>query len=216
MNGIAQWSESIRTRLHWERPALPSEGWPQTVRVMGLGHVLMGDDGFGPAVIEIFRCQYECELGVEVLDLGTPGLDLAPYFYGADLVILVDCVAADEKPGRLRLYRENDVRSGCPGLRVTGHDPGFQESLVHLKLANREPSELLILGVAPESCEFGKAMSPAVAAVCTAAADTIACLLADHGIRCLPRSAPVSPNLWWLPEFPSGLFISDGRSIESS
>jgi len=202
MSGIAQFFEPGAESLERRQPALASQGWPQKVRVMGLGHVLMGDDGFGPAVIEVFRCKYECEPGVEVLDLGTPGLDLAPYFYGADLVILVDCVAVDEKPGNLRLYRETDIRCDCPELRMSGHDPGLQECLVQLRLVNRAPSELLIVGVAPESCEFGKAMSPEVVAACTAAADTIACMLADHGIECFPRGAPVTPNLWWLQELP--------------
>ena len=68
-------------------------------RIIGLGNVLLGDDGFGPLAVELFRCQYECGSNVEVLDLGTPGLDLAPYLYGTDLVVIADAVHAEEKPG---------------------------------------------------------------------------------------------------------------------
>ena len=50
-----------------------------SISVIGLGNVFLGDDGFGPLVIETFRCSYECGESVEVIDLGTPGLDLAPY-----------------------------------------------------------------------------------------------------------------------------------------
>lgn len=175
-----------------------TEAWPKSVRVLGLGHVLMGDDGFGPAVIESFRSRYECGRDVEVLDLGTPGLDLSPYLYGVDLVILADCVAADEKAGRLRVYREADVSNGGAELRLNSHDPGLHGCLAQLKLVGHAPSELLIVGVIPESCELGQAMSATVDGVVTTAADTIACLLEDHGVQCLRRPAPLSPALWWL------------------
>ena len=48
------------------------------VSVIGLGNILLGDDGFGPCAVEMFRCKYECGPDVEILDLGTPGVDLAP------------------------------------------------------------------------------------------------------------------------------------------
>ena len=51
------------------------------VSVVGIGNVLLGDDGFGPLAVEMFRCEYECSPNVEIFDLGTPGLDLAPYLY---------------------------------------------------------------------------------------------------------------------------------------
>jgi len=56
------------------------------IAVLGLGNVLLGDDGFGPMAVEMFRSLYECDSNVEILDLGTPGLDLAPYLYDADLL----------------------------------------------------------------------------------------------------------------------------------
>ncbi len=65
------------------------------VSVIGLGNVFLGDDGFGPLAVETFRCQYACGPEVEVLDLGTPGLDLAPYLYGRKLVVIVDAVHAN-------------------------------------------------------------------------------------------------------------------------
>ena len=198
MNEAVQPFELTSANLEREHSRARTKAWPQNARVMGLGHVFLGDDGFGSAVIETFRCKYACGPAVEVLDLGTPGLDLAPYLYSTDLVILADCVEVDAEPGSLRVYREGDIRTGRTDLRLTAHDPGLQECLVQLKLVGRAPSELLIVGVVPESCDFGQAISSVVVGACATAADTIACLLADHGIECLPRRAPVSPNVWWL------------------
>src|SRR5208283_811701 len=185
---------------------------PKRVCVMGLGNVLMGDDGFGPLAVEMLRCEYECGPDVEILDLGTPGLDLAPYLYGADLVVIVDTVHAEEKPGTLSVYCEADLLAHRAQLRLTGHDPGLQESLAHLRLSGETPSGLIIVGVVPEACDFGKGISSSVLSACSAAVDNIARLLVEHGIGCSPRHAPLQPNLWWLSENRSTFVIPKSRS----
>ena len=172
-------------------------------RIIGLGNVLLGDDGFGPLAVEMFRCQYECGSNVEVLDLGTPGLDLAPYLYGMDLVVIADAVDAEEKPGTLCIYREDDLFGRRGALRLTAHDPGVQESLAQLRLAGHAPSELIIVGVVPESSSLGNGMSPSVLGASSRAIDHIARLLVERAISCRRRHAPVEPNLWWLSGNPS-------------
>jgi hydrogenase maturation protease len=86
---------------------------PRRIAVLGLGNVLLGDDGFGPLAVEMFRRLYECDSKVEILDLGTPGLDLAPYLYDADLVVIADAIypREEEKPGTLCVYCEDDLAS---------------------------------------------------------------------------------------------------------
>ena len=171
---------------------------PSRACVVGIGNVLLGDDGFGPLAVEMFRCKYECSSNVEILDLGTPGLDLAPYLYAADLVIIADAVHAQEKPGTLCIYCEDELVARRAQLRLTAHDPGVRESLALLRLAGHAPSELIIIGVVPESCDLGKGFSPSVLSTSSLAIDNIARLLVERGIDCRRRHAPRQPNLWWL------------------
>jgi hydrogenase maturation protease len=185
--------------------ALPT---PQRACVIGLGNVLRGDDGFGPLAVEIFRCEYECGPNVEILDLGTPGLDLAPYLYDADLVLIADAVHSEEKPGTLCIYCEADLLARRAQLRLTAHDPGLQESLAQLRLAGHAPSEIIIVGVVPERCGLGDGISPSVLSASSAAADSIARLLAQRGIGCCRRQVPSQPSLWWLPGDSSKLVAS--------
>src|SRR5271165_5510019 len=191
--------------------ALPT---PKLVCVIGLVNVLMGDDGFVPLAVEIFRCKYVCGSNVEILDLGTPGLDLAPYLYGTDLVVIADAVHAEEKPGTLCIYCEADLLARRAQLRLTAHDPGLQESLAHLRLAGETPSELIIVGVVPESCGLGKGFSPSVLIASTVGVDNIARLLVERGISCSHRQAPLQPNLWWLSGDPPNFVTprSDSQS----
>ncbi|MGA2413298.1 MAG: hydrogenase maturation protease [Candidatus Sulfotelmatobacter sp.] len=169
------------------------------IAVVGLGNVLLGDDGFGPLAIEMFRSLYECDPKVEILDLGTPGLDLAPYLYDVDLVVIADAVhpREEEGPGTLSVYRDDDLVSSQAQLRVTSHDPGVQESLAQLRLAGHAPSEVIVVGVVPESCGLGKGISLSVLDTCLVAVDTIARLLVERSIECRRRHDPIQRNLWW-------------------
>lgn len=172
-------------------------GGPAPVRVVGLGNVLLGDDGFGPLAIEMFRCKYECGANVDILDLGTPGLDLAPYLYAAELVVIADAVHAQEKPGTVWVCCEDDLTARRAQLRLTDHDQGVVETLGLLRLAGCAPSEIVIVGVVPKSCGLGESVSSAVLSSCPLAVDNIARLLVERGIDCRLRQAPVPPNLWW-------------------
>ena len=57
--------------------------------VLGVGNVLMGDDGFGPAVVRAFNERYSVGPDVEVIDLGTPGLDLTPWMVDSHHIVTV-------------------------------------------------------------------------------------------------------------------------------
>jgi len=88
------------------------------VHVIGLGNVLMGDDALGPWVIHHLSANYELPDDVQLLDAGTPGLDLTPYLSGVPVVILVDTVRSDGAPGELRLYRKESLLKLAPQPRL--------------------------------------------------------------------------------------------------
>jgi hydrogenase maturation protease len=169
------------------------------VIIIGLGNVFLGDDGFGPLAVETFRCQYACGPEVEVLDLGTPGLDLAPYLYGRELVVIVDAVHSNLPLRTVSVFSEDDFLSTNVRLRITGHDPGLWDTLTHLRLADRGPSELLVIGAVPESCGFGDGPSIAMLVLAAETAASIAQVLSHRAFLCVRRDIVPQPNLWWLP-----------------
>jgi hydrogenase maturation protease len=171
---------------------------PSRVSVIGIGNILLGDDGFGPVAVEIFRCLYQCSPTVKLLDLGTPGLDIAPYLYDVELVILVDSVRAHGKPGTLSIYSESDILSGQAQLRLSSHDPGVLESLVQLRLAGHAPTEVILVGAVPESCDVGLRISPAALSAASLAAATIADVLLQRSVPCSRRPTADEGNFWWL------------------
>ena len=176
-----------------------SLGPPPRVSVIGLGNVFLGDDGFGPLAVETFRCEYECCPDVEIIDLGTPGMDLAPYIYERELIVIVDAVHSDAFQGALSVFCEDDFISDRARLRISGHDPGLWDALTHLRLAGHAPSELIVVGVTPASCIFADGISPSILRIASDASATIAQLLLDRDVACKLRRTYAKPNLWWLP-----------------
>lgn len=159
------------------------------ISVLGLGNVLMGDDGLGPAVINAFDAEYTVGPDVQVIDLGTPGLDLLPWLADVDRVILVDTVKSDLPPGTLRLYDKADLLRHVPIARIGPHDPGVKEALLALEFAGRAPRDVVVIGVVPQSTEVTLALTPAVAAAVPAAVTAITTTLATFGAPAIPRRA---------------------------
>ena len=94
-----------------------------SVTIIGLGNVLLGDDGFGPFVVEVLRRSYILPAEVELLDLGTPGLGLISYLCGSEAVVIVDTVAGVGIPGNVRVYEGADLERLPSHPRVSPHDP---------------------------------------------------------------------------------------------
>jgi len=90
------------------------------IRVLGVGNVLCTDDGLGPYAIKVLEAQYEFPEGVEVIDVGTPGLDFTPYLAGARAAIVLDTVSGEEPAGTLRLIRNEEIVCPRPPRGVPG------------------------------------------------------------------------------------------------
>jgi hydrogenase maturation protease len=170
----------------------------ERVAVIGLGDVLLGDDAFGPLTIEFFRCGYQCGSNVQVLDLGTPGMELTPYLDGRKLVVVLDAVRAELPPGTLSILREDEFVYRRARLRLSDNDSILWRSLAQLGRVGRAPAEVLVVGVTPESCGLGAGVSPDVLGTAWDAADAVGRLLVDRGIRCCRRTPAAEPDLWWM------------------
>jgi hydrogenase maturation protease len=129
--------------------------------VLGLGNVLLTDDGAGPAVVARLRDGYAATTGVRILDGGTLGLALLPYLEDARRVILVDAVAADEPAGTLVRLEGADVGPAV-ATRLSPHQIGVADLLDGARWHDREPERLVLLGVVPESIELGVGLSEPV------------------------------------------------------
>lgn len=118
--------------------------------VLGLGNVLLEDDGVGAAAVACLLDGYAVPRGVRVLDGGTLGLSLLPYLDEADAVILVDAVRAPAPPGSLVRLEGDDVGPAV-AARLSPHQVGVADLLDGARWLGRYPRQVVLLGVVPDS-----------------------------------------------------------------
>ena len=168
-----------------------------TVRVLGVGNVLMGDDGLGPYAVRVLESRYEMPDGVEVADAGTPGLDFAPFLAGTESVIVIDTVSSDAAPGSVKLYRREQLLSTPPPARTSPHQPGLRETIMAMELSGARVPEILLIGVVPGSVATGTGLSPAVHAAVDHAVGAAVGELRSLGRAPTVRSEPLPLDIWW-------------------
>ena len=171
---------------------------PAPIRILGIGNVLMGDDGLGPYAVEILRSRYDFPDHVELVDGGTPGLDFLPYISHARSVIVVDTVSSKGTPGTLKIYRDREIIGSAPPPRLTPHQPGLRESLMATELTDASPEEMVLIGVVPETVEQGTTLSEPVQAAVEEVLKTVLQELERLGVEAEPRQSPRDPDLWWV------------------
>lgn len=185
------------SRWSSDEGVLPDAAGAPRVAVVGLGNVLMGDDALGPMVIQALEAAYEFPARVTVSDLGTPGLDLIPYFTGLDALVIVDTVTSAGSPGQLRLYRRDEILRTPPQPRLSPHDPGLKEALLTAEFAGDGPREVLLVGVIPGEVRARVGLSPAVRLAVPAAAAEVIRELDRLGAPARARAVPRPLDPWW-------------------
>lgn len=131
--------------------------------IYGIGNILMGDDGIGPAVAHYLESNFDLDADITLEDLGTPSLDLPNYLSGYDRVIFIDAVAANAPPGTIRLYSRDEIIASPPGIRISPHEPTINDALIVLDFAGGAPKDVVLIGVVPQTLDGGMTLSPAVA-----------------------------------------------------
>lgn len=171
---------------------------PAPIRILGIGNVLMGDDGLGPTAIRILESRYEFPDHVELIDGGTPGLDFLPYLSHARSVIVLDTVSSGGVPGTLKVYRDREIIGSAPPPRLSPHQPGLRESLMATELTDSSPEEMVLLGVVPAVVEQGTVLSEPVQAAIEPLIDAVIRELSRLDARPTLRPTPLDPGLWWI------------------
>ncbi len=118
------------------------------ILVAGVGNIFLGDDGFGVEVVRRLAGR-EIPEGVEVVDFGIRGMDLA-YALQEDyeVVIFVDAIPRGEKPGTVYLLEPEIEEDGEVVLDTHGMDP---VKVIKLSRAlGAKPTRTLVVGCEPQ------------------------------------------------------------------
>jgi hydrogenase maturation protease len=161
--------------------------------VLGLGNPIRTDDGVGVHAIRKLAAESVLPPEVRIIDGGTLGLDLLPCLRGTTHLLALDAVDSGEPPGTLsRFAREELAR--LP-ISKSVHLLGFADLLGAMNLLEDIPDEVVLLGVQPESTDWGTKLTPAVDAVVNDLLATVLAQISDwYPKSCAPFIAPFATS----------------------
>ncbi len=131
--------------------------------ILGLGNLLLQDDGLGVAAVRTLLDRYEVPEGVQVLDGGTLGLSLLPHLEDAERAILVDAIS-DDAPVASFVRLEGEEVAPAVAARLSPHQIGVSDLLEGARWLGRSPRVVLLLGLVPGSIDLGLERTAAVEA----------------------------------------------------
>ncbi|MDQ4077538.1 MAG: hydrogenase maturation protease [Chloroflexota bacterium] len=164
---------------------VPTREPTRRVLVAGVGNVLRGDDGFGPAVVQALADSGQLPPEVHTVETGIGGIGLVQQLMdGYDVLVLVDAVDRGGAPGSLYVLEPQvpDVASIPPlerhELTSDMHQAVPGRALIIARAVGVLPPVVRIIGCQPaETEEFSLELSPTVQGVVPAAVEAILSLL---------------------------------------
>ena len=166
------------------------DGSPVRTLILGVGNLLMSDEGVGVHVIQKLVADYQLPEEVQVLDGGTLGMDLLYYLEETENLLLIDAVQARADPGTL-VRLEGEEVPAFMSIKISPHQLGVPDMLAAAKLkGNCYPQRIVLWGVQPELMEIGLDLSPTVESQVDTIVENILDQLQAWGHTLTPKHMP--------------------------
>jgi hydrogenase maturation protease len=133
------------------------------VVVLGVGNVIMGDEGLGVRCVERLEAAGVLPAGVETVDGGTSTHELLEALEDLALLVIVDAAVTGGPPGSL-IRLEGDRIPSAFSNKMSPHQHGINDLLATLRFIGRAPGKVVLLGVMPARMELGLELSAEVEA----------------------------------------------------
>lgn len=125
--------------------------------VLGIGNLLLGDEGVGVHTARALQ-QTTRPDEVVVLEVGTAFLEALPEIEQADRIIIVDAMQADHAPGTIYRVPFDD----CVKPEIIASLHGFDLSRVLYMAGRITTPEVIVIGVEPARIDWGTELSPVI------------------------------------------------------
>lgn len=130
------------------------------VAIIGVGNLLMGDDGVGIHVVRELE-KIDLPANVDVYDAMTNSFMVLEYMDGAKKAIIIDAYTGGRKPGSIyRIRFDPEALKYSDRVELSLHDMDFIDALNSGREAYNYPGEIVILGVEPERVSLNTELSP--------------------------------------------------------
>lgn len=137
-----------------------ADGHRPEVLVLGLGNLLLRDDGIGIELLQRLESETPHDSRVEYIDGGTQGLALGAFLAGRRGVLILDAVQLGSEPGTV--YHLTDPQRYRPPQGTTAHAANAGDLLATAELLGDLPDRCELIGIEPAQLSTGLGLSPVV------------------------------------------------------
>ncbi len=162
-------------------------GTASDVLLLGIGNVLLADDGLGPRFAQTFSARRRIPPQLEVVDGGTLGLELLDRIAGRRVLLVVDAVACGGRAGDL-VRLEGGELPAVLGCGLSTHDVALADLLAAATLLDCAPVTVILHGIEPGALAVGTEFTAPVQAALPALEARVLDELARFGCLCPPRA----------------------------
>lgn len=162
------------------------------IGIAGIGNYIVGDEGFGVHVVHYLQERYTFPETVEIQDVGTAGIYMAPFLEECDPILVIDVVDLEGEPGSFHYFDLADVKAGTFQTRMSPHQLGLLEILEVCKLRGEAPQHVEFYTVIPKDLGDSIELSAEVEKRKVEVAEMILRRLADLGVTVTAKPCPTS------------------------
>ena len=128
------------------------------VTILGIGNIILRDEGFGVRVAEYLDKHYEFPESVQIVDGGTLGIELTQYVTGTEKLLVIDSINGGAEPGTTFRFHNDDVMEHFQD-KLSAHEVGIQDVLGLLTVTGHKIPDVVVIGAQPYDVEAGVELS---------------------------------------------------------
>lgn len=121
------------------------------ILILGIGNILLTDEGFGPAAIEWLLSHYLWPPNVSLVDGATRGLMLMAELLECDFAIIIDIAMLGGEPGTVYLLEGADIERTFRH-KASMHQTGIVDVLLNCELVGQRP-QAVVFAMEPFDCQ---------------------------------------------------------------
>jgi hydrogenase maturation protease len=133
------------------------------VVVIGLGNVLLSDEGIGVHLVRRLSNQQDKFPTVEFIDASSGGMSVLHLIANRKKTVIIDCAKMGAKPGTIRRFTPDEVQSVKKLSHYSLHEADILQVINLSKQLGECPDEVVFFGIESEVVEPGIGLSETLA-----------------------------------------------------
>lgn len=123
--------------------------------VLGLGNILLKDEGFGVYIAQLLASDLQSSDEIEILEGATSGISLAWELENRKKIIVVDAIDSQEPPGTLFCFNHSEINKFYSDIKISLHQLDFIQAMKYVDFLGIKHPDILFFCIQPADISPG-------------------------------------------------------------